>query len=264
MTLRLAHLSDLHFGEADAASVASLAAAVRAASPDALVVSGDLTRRARSAEFAAAAQFLASFGVPVLAVPGNHDIPGSDLWTRFIDPLAPWQRFHGEDSEPELVLGDTVVLGVDTVQRAHWHLDWSAGGLSSRRIGRLAARIAAHPGRRILVVCHHPLRHPAWATDRRPARGGTAAVSLLRDAGAQAILCGHLHRADAPAEGADLPRQFIAPSALSPRTKGSPNGWNLVTLAQAGDGAGLRVETRWLAAVSASDSAMARPGARPG
>lgn len=256
MTWRLAHLSDLHFGEADAASIASLGAALRAAAPDALVVSGDVTRRARTVEFAAAAQFLGGFGVPVLAVPGNHDIPGADLWTRFIDPLGPWERFHGDNAEPELRFGDTVVLGVDTVQRAHWHLDWSAGGLSPRRLDRLAARVAAHAGRRILVLCHHPLRHPAWATDRQPARGGADAVALLRGAGALAILCGHLHRADAPPEGAEPPRQFIAPSALSPRTKGSPNGWNLVTIGADS----LRVETRWLAGVSASGSALASPG----
>jgi flagellar hook protein FlgE len=64
VTQRLAHLSDLHFGEADGASIASLGDALRAAAPDALVVSGDLTRRARSVEFAAAAKFLGGFGVP--------------------------------------------------------------------------------------------------------------------------------------------------------------------------------------------------------
>ncbi|WP_431283653.1 metallophosphoesterase family protein [Humitalea sp. 24SJ18S-53] len=242
MTLRLAHLSDLHFGEAGAEAIASLGAALRDAAPDAVLVSGDLTRRARSAEFAAAAGFLGGFDVPVLAVPGNHDIPRTDLWTRFLRPLAPWQKFHGLDREPELECGDVVVLGLDTVQRAHWHMDWSAGGLSQRRLDRLAARLATYRGRRIIVLCHHPLRHPAWAIGREPAFGAGAAVALLRDAGALAILCGHLHRADAPDEGAGAPLQFIAPSALSPRTKGSPNGWNLVTI----DAAGLRVETQWL------------------
>ncbi len=239
MTLRLAHLSDLHFGEAPARLIETLAEDLRRESPDAVLVSGDLTLRARPAEFAAVSAFLASLGCPVLAVPGNHDIPRSDLWRRFVAPLHAWQRFQPEGAEPVLRLGDTVVLGLDTVQRAHWHLDWSAGGLSERRLARLAARLQAEAGRRILVVCHHPLRHPDWATGRAAPFGAAAALALLREAEVVAVLCGHLHRAETEGEA---PRQVIAPTALSPRIKGSPNGWNLLHL----DHAGLRVERRGL------------------
>jgi len=44
--LRLAHITDLHFGEADPAVAALLAEDIRAAKPDAILNSGDLTRRA--------------------------------------------------------------------------------------------------------------------------------------------------------------------------------------------------------------------------
>jgi len=73
---RLLHLSDLHVGSREAPEVErSLAALIERASPELVVASGDLTHRGRSEQHAAAAAFLRSLGPPVLAVPGNHDIP---------------------------------------------------------------------------------------------------------------------------------------------------------------------------------------------
>ena len=238
MTLRLAHLSDLHFGEAPPALVESLAADVIAAAPDAILASGDLTRRAEPEEFAAALGFLRRFGVPVLTVPGNHDIPRHDLVQRFLSPHRRWQAAEMGAREGVLDLGAASVIGVDTVRRAHWrHLDWSAGGVSDRRLLLLSERLRRAAGRPVIVMCHHPLRHPAWATGRHPPAGAAAVLGLLREAGVRAVLSGHLHRAEGLGEG---PRQFIAPSALSPRLKRARNGWLLATL----DEAGLRVEAR--------------------
>ena len=238
MTLRLAHLSDLHFGEAPPALVESLAADVQAAAPDAILASGDLTRRAEPKEFAAALGFLRRFGVPVLTVPGNHDIPRHDLVQRFLRPHRRWQAAELGAREGVLDLGAACVIGVDTVRRAHWrHMDWSAGGISERRLLMLGDRLREVAGRPAIVICHHPLRHPAWAVGRQRPAGAEAVLRLLREAGVRAVLSGHLHRAEGMGEG---PRQFIAPSALSPRLKQARNGWLLATL----DADGLHVEAR--------------------
>jgi 3',5'-cyclic AMP phosphodiesterase CpdA len=238
MTLRLAHLSDLHFGEAPPQMVESLAEDLAAASPDALLVSGDLTRRAEPEEFAAALGFLQRFDKPLLIVPGNHDIPRMDLMQRFLSPRRRWQAAEMGALDGVLDLGDTCIIGVDTVRRAQWHLDWSAGGISSRRLLVLSDRLRAAAGRRVIVMCHHPLRHPTWAVGRKKPRGARTTLGLLREAGVQAVISGHLHRAEGLGEE---PRQFIAPSALSPRLRGTGrNGWLLLTL----DEAGLQVEAR--------------------
>jgi predicted MPP superfamily phosphohydrolase len=83
---RLLHLSDLHFGTADQATIAyaQLAADLRQQGIDrldALVVSGDLVNRATADEYAAAELFLeklkSGFGLKaqaVVLVPGNHDV----------------------------------------------------------------------------------------------------------------------------------------------------------------------------------------------
>lgn len=237
---RIAHLSDLHFGEAPPALVEALAADVIMAAPDAVAVSGDLTRRASRDEFARAFAFLEMLGAPLLVLPGNHDIPQRDLVGRFMHPKRRWRRARPEDAAEELTLDGTRLIGLDTVSRAQWHFDWSAGGITPERRARLAARLDAAKGLDVVVVCHHPLRHAAWAIARRPPREAGAIIELLRGHGVKAVLCGHLHQAEVTRLQPDGTWQVIAPSAFSPRGLGAPNGWNLVTV---GSGE-VRVEAR--------------------
>ena len=84
----LVHLSDLHFGRIDRALLSPLARRVLALRPDLVVVSGDLTQRAKSAEFRDARRFLDTLPAPLLVVPGNHDIPYYNVFQRFFQPLG--------------------------------------------------------------------------------------------------------------------------------------------------------------------------------
>ncbi len=235
-TSRLAHLADLHFGEAPVQPVAQLAAQLREAAPDAILVGGDLTRRAEPAEFRAAWQFLRSFGLPLLAVPGNHDIPQRDLWTRFTDPREAWRSAAPPALPAVLEWGGFAVVGLDSVRRAHWHLDWSAGGISEARLAMLDRELAARAGRRCIVLSHHPLRHPPGYGARRLPSGATAALALMARHRVAAILSGHLHDA---AVLAGTPPQVITPSAFSPRG-GRRAGWTLLELTEGG--LGVRVQ----------------------
>lgn len=237
MTLRLAHLADLHFGEDIPGLAAHLAADIRAQSPDAVLVSGDLTRRARPPELAAAFAFLATLGRPVLAVPGNHDIPATDIWARLVDPHRPWRA--AAPPAMALHLPGLTVLGLDTTTRGQWHLDWSAGAISPRRLAALARQLQ-QADRPVVVLCHHPLLHPAPSAGRRTPRGAAAVRTLLRESGVRAVLSGHLHQAAAVPLGAPWPVNLIAPSALSPRGSGTPNGWLLLEIGAAGLRATLR------------------------
>lgn len=245
--IRIAQISDLHFGAHLPELIEPLIEDIARFAPDAVAVSGDLTQRAAPAEFEQAARFLAALPWPSLAVPGNHDIPGQDVVERFTDPRGRWRRFIGTSTEPTLLLPGAALIGLDTVRRAQPHLDWSAGGVSPARRARLAARIRAQDGRIVVVVAHHPLRHPAWAAARATPLGCAAAFDTLAQAGVSAVLSGHLHRADRM-DGP--PAIILGGSTLSHRTKGRPNSWTLVE----SDGVAVRTSlreargTRWCAA----------------
>lgn len=255
---RIAHLSDIHFGAHRPALVGPLIEDIASFAPDAIAISGDLTQHARQLEFEAAAAFIASLPAPVVAVPGNHDIPARALFERMFDPRRRWRRFISLTTEPVVTLPGLALIGLDTVRRAQPHLDWSAGGVSAARLARLASRIEAAGERRVVVVAHHPLRHPPTAAGRARPLGAGAALAMMRRAGVCAVLSGHLHRSEHVWTGADrhvsstwgglvpaVPNGLSAPipggppvvicgSTLSHRVRGMPNGWMQIELGEDG------------------------------
>ena len=113
----LLHISDTHFGTEEAPIVAAVQQLVRDQQPDAVILSGDITQRARSAQFAAAKAFCDSLQVRhLLTLPGNHDIPLYNLAARVFAPYAGYMAAFGRELEPELDLGDVLILGVNTTR----------------------------------------------------------------------------------------------------------------------------------------------------
>src|ERR1700736_241441 len=99
----IVHLSDIHFGRTDHATIAPLIEAVTGMRPDLVAVSGDLTQRARTVEFRDARAFLDTLPKPLIVVPGNHDVPLHNLYARFVQKLEKYQRFISRDLEPSYV-----------------------------------------------------------------------------------------------------------------------------------------------------------------
>lgn len=170
--------------------------------------------------------------------------------------MAPKRRWHAARvtaPAERLDLGHVRLIGLDTVSRAQWHVDWSAGAVPQHRLDRLADELAVGGGKPTLVVCHHPLRHAAWARSRRTPRGAGATIALLEREKVSAVLCGHLHRAEVTPLAPSGLCQVMAPSAFSPRGTGAVNGWNLIEL----KGETLRVSTREVTARGWRERALA-------
>ena len=66
---KIVHISDLHFGKEDPAVARMLLEDINELSPDIVVISGDLTQRARSIQYRSAAQFLEQIKSPKIS---NH------------------------------------------------------------------------------------------------------------------------------------------------------------------------------------------------
>lgn len=224
---KLFHISDVHFGAEDPAALQWFAALVATEKPDAVVMTGDLTMRARSAEFEAGARWLGSLGVPVTVEIGNHDVPYySDPIRRLLRPYHRYSTVERMLEKPLAVPGVTVVP-LKTVARLQWRVDQSKGTVSRRSLRQALQIIAAAPkDHLILVAAHHPLAdlglHEATRT-----HGGAEALEALATAGADAVLSGHVHYPfDVPIERAGRTVRLIGAGTLSKRLRHSPPAFN--------------------------------------
>lgn len=188
----LLHLSDIHFGPPLVPGApAELAGEVRRHAPDLVVVSGDLTQRAKPRQFRAAAVFLRGLGVPYLSVPGNHDIPLYPVHRRIFTPYRQYRRNVCDEREPTALVGEsTVVVGFDTT--APYLI--VEGHAAPFRIGRWERRLAALPKDRIrIAVAHHPVLAAGDGEEKHLLRGARAFAGMLARNGFRLLLGGHLH-----------------------------------------------------------------------
>lgn len=183
---RLVHLTDLHFGMERGDLVAPLSAALRRAAPDLVVVTGDLTHRARPAQFRQAVDFLRSLELPFLAVPGNHDVPLFNLPLRLMAPFLRWRRGVGATVPPMATVGPLRILSANTADPFRWR----RGVLRAADVQRATADLSA--GALNVLACHHPLTEPP-GFQRGETRGAAQALPALARQGLHVVLSGHLH-----------------------------------------------------------------------
>src|SRR5689334_21786996 len=137
MPTRVVHVSDLHVGGSDAPEIAEpLARLVERTEPELVVVSGDLTHRGRRHQHDADADFLRGLGAPVLAIPGNHDIPHT-FPARFTRSFAEFER-HWQTTEPVHSSESLFVVGLNSVQP--WR--HQSGRLRTAQLRRAAELLA--------------------------------------------------------------------------------------------------------------------------
>jgi 3',5'-cyclic AMP phosphodiesterase CpdA len=228
------HLSDLHFGRIDPRILAPLVAFVREIKPDLLAISGDLTQRARTAEFVAAKAFLAAIPFPQIVVPGNHDVPLHNLFLRFLRKLDRYRRYITPDLLPVFADEEMVVVGVNTARA----FTWKDGRISADQLEELGRTLRAAPANRTkIVVTHHPFDLPAGASGRVVGRSRLA-MKTLAECGVDLFLAGHFHIADTSQTAKRY--QLLGYAAIivssgtstSTRGRGQPNSLNVIRIEQ--------------------------------
>jgi 3',5'-cyclic AMP phosphodiesterase CpdA len=235
-------ISDLHFGTEQPHVVMALEVLALQQKPDLLVLSGDITQRARPAQFQAARAFVDRLGAPVLAVPGNHDIALFDLWSRLRRPYALHLAAFGPEIEPVHTSPDMMVVGVNTTRAwRHKH-----GEVSASQIDRVALLLAgAGAGQLRIVVVHQPAAVTLAEDVPNLLRGHAAALKRWSAAGADIVMGGHIHLPYVMALP-DLARPMAvvqAGTAVSSRVRpGVPNSVNLLRWGMNSDAGSCRVE----------------------
>lgn len=228
--IRLFHVSDVHFGREDKAAVAWFDALVAAEQPDAVVMTGDLTMRARSHEFEAGLDWLKGLGRPVTLEVGNHDLPYFNLIDRI---FRPYHRYHVIERiiEQPLDLPGVTIVPLVTTRRAQWRWNWSKGYVGRKALAKTLALISEAPrDRLIFVAAHHPLIEPHTRASAQTHRGAEA-IAALASAGADAVLTGHVHDAfdiEHKVDGHAI--RMIGAGTLSERTRVDPPSFNEIRI----------------------------------
>lgn len=217
----IAHLSDLHFGRTDPTVVEALVADLDRCRPDLVIISGDLTQRARSRQFAEASRFLGRLPAPALVVPGNHDLaPVYRPLKRLLAPRAKFEKHLPDHAGADLWIDeDIVAIGLDSTR----HLRWQSGKLRSGHLERVAAILADRTDRHCKIAfLHHP---PATALAGHP-------FQTLAERGIDLILTGHVHKAHVEVIGPPTASASAilvqASTACSTRLREEANGYALI------------------------------------
>lgn len=227
---RILHLSDLHFGTEDPAVLQALLQLGTELNPSLYLLSGDVTQRARRSQFAAAGAFTRQLAAPLLAVPGNHDLPLFNLPARLLNPYGNYRRVFGDELEPRFETPALTVLGVNTTRPAR-HKD---GELSATQIDRVARHLRQASAQQLRVVMlHHPVRAVEESDVSNLLIGREQAVPAWVDAGMDLLLAGHIHLPyQVPLQGSHSGRRAWAIQAgtgISRRVRGAvPNSVNLI------------------------------------
>jgi 3',5'-cyclic AMP phosphodiesterase CpdA len=193
--LTLLHISDLHFGPPYLERVGeALLRKVPLLAPDAIVVSGDLTQRAKPEQFEAARAFLARLpAVPRVVVPGNHDVPLYRAWERLIDPLGLYRRYISSELNQVLHLDGATIVALDSTSP---HRAITNGRIRSQQLSfcRDAFATSTPGAARIVVAHHHFAPAPDYESDQTMPQAKRS-MDLFMNLGVELILGGHLHRA---------------------------------------------------------------------
>ncbi len=244
--MRILHLSDPHFGTNTGAVSEQLLAAADALAPDLIIVSGDITQRARKAQFEAAARFIERLpAVPRLMVPGNHDIPLYDLPRRIFAPYERFTRILTPELAPSLQLGDIEVIGFNSAPP--WR--HRNGELDIDEVDRELALYSHTDVPFRICVFHHPPDVRRFQDRINLIKRAPALCRVLARHAVDLVMSGHIHDPMMRTSHHRYPwleRSMVfllAGTCISRRTRiGAPNSFNCIET-DAAD-ADMRIE-RW-------------------
>jgi len=225
----IVQVSDLHFGGEDEAALSAVAAFVKEKRPDVVVATGDLALSGERAELEAAFEWLRLLPAPVVATPGNHDVPYYSLSGRLFDPFRRYRESaHGVETAGWRNERYAIIT-INTARGIQPRANWAQGSISPDQAAKVRrfAEGERDSGRLIVLATHHPLSWPNDAPIIGRTWGGREAERRLARSGVKLFLSGHLHVASARPVGIDG-AVAVCGGTLSKRVRHEPCAFTVV------------------------------------
>ena len=231
--VRIAHLSDPHFGTILPGVREGLIATIKEIAPDLILLTGDITQRARRSQFKEAKKFTHDL-IPIrmIAVPGNHDIPLYNFMTRLLNPYWGFKNLFKDQLEKDHLHGDVVVTGLNSTSKwRHVQGDFNLKRLEKRlQRNRPVAKIH-------IAAFHHPMDCKKTSDEKNLLQGRQEAIQIFDQHGVDLILGGHIHDPFVTLSKNRYPNTGrnmiigVAGTCTSWRTRpGAPNSFNLIEI----------------------------------
>jgi 3',5'-cyclic AMP phosphodiesterase CpdA len=226
-TLKILHASDLQVGKPfqprAAEAFRRLAFEVE---PHLIVVSGDLTQRAKQREFRAAWEFMKRLPtVPLVVTLGNHDVPLYRVWERVLLPYWHSSREIPRDRDSVARAAGAMIIGLNSASPLRTIVN---GRISNGQLSFARKNFeASDPGGVRVLVIHHPLISPPGGEGGAPVPGAKRILKQIEAMEVDLVLGGHMHmthiassRDLIPGEGSGVPL-ITAGTTTSRRGRGT-------------------------------------------
>lgn len=228
--MKIFQIADIHFGTEDPQALEKARKIISSEEADLLAISGDLTQNGRTEEFLAAADWLNTFSLPKIIVPGNHDTPMWNLVARTMRPFVRFNRYFSGQTRLHSFEGVTV-RGINTARGLQIRRNWAEGSVNLDELKALITPLHTDQQHLGILIAHHPFLPPKHSTMRIRTSRGRRASTLLANSTTDILLCGHIHKPGADVWTHDNGRYVaITAGTLSTRIRTSPPGFNVIEI----------------------------------